>query len=230
MEAMIEKRYDALLISPQTDENLAPAIEKARRAGIPIINVDDAVLKDAEHFVGPNQYENGIRAAKYFIGQEPKGGEVAVIEGQTGVYAARQRTQGFKDSLAGTNFTLVASVSGDWDLQKSLDRATVIITQHPNIKGFYCNNDIMALGVAEAVNKAGRLGKIIIIGTDGIRPAYDSIRAGELTGTVDSFPFATGNVAVETALRLLGGQVVPRVVFSPQNLVTRGNINNPLPK
>lgn len=45
----------------------------------------------------------------------------------------------------------------------------------------------MALGVVEAARSAKKLGKIVIIGTDGIGEAYDSIRAGELTGTVDSF-------------------------------------------
>jgi len=230
MEMMIEKRYDAMLVSPQTDENLVPAIQKAREAGILIVNVDDAVLKDAEHFVGPNQYENGIRAAKYIIQKVPRGCNVAVIEGQAGVYAAKQRTRGFKDTLAGTSVHVVASVSGEWDMQKSLQVAGDIIKQHPDIKGFYCNNDIMALGVVEAVNKAGRTGKIMVIGTDGIKPAYDSIRAGEMTATVDSFPYATGQVAVEVAVRLLVGQVVPRVVFSPQNLVSRDNVNNPLPK
>lgn len=230
MQAMIDKQYEALLVSPQTDENLVPAVERARRAGILIVNVDDAVLKDAEHFVGPNQYENGIRAARYFAQKLPSGGEVAIIEGLAGVYAAKQRTAGFVTTLAGTNIKLIADVHGDWDLQKSLAAATSIIKQHPSIQGFYCNNDIMALGVVEAVNNAGRLGKIMVIGTDGIHAAYDSIRAGKLTATVDSFPFATGEVAVEVALRLLGGQTVPRVVFSPQNLVTRENADNPMPK
>jgi ribose transport system substrate-binding protein len=228
METMIEKGYKAFLVSPQSDTNLLPAVAKARKAGILVVNVDDAVLPDAEHFVGPMQYENGIRAAKYFIAKYPSGGNVAVIEGQAGVYAAKQRTKGFKDTLAGTNFTVVASVPGDWDRQKSMDAATTIMQQYPDLLGFYCNNDTMALGVVEAARNAGKLGKITIIGTDGIGEAYDSIRAGELTGTVDSFPELTGQVAVDVALRLLKGQKIPRVVFSPQNLITKKNVDSPM--
>ena len=228
METMLEKGFDALLVSPQTDTNLVPAIEKARQMGILIVNVDDAVLEDAEHFVGPNQYENGINAAKYFIQEFPEGGKVAVIEGQAGVYAAKQRTKGFKDTLTGTKFEVVASVPGDWDRQKSLDAATTILQQHPDLKGFYCNNDTMALGVVEAVKNANKLGEVLVIGTDGIGEAYDSIRAKEMTGTVDSFPELTGNVAVDVALRLLEGQAIPRAVFSPQNLIVLANVDNPL--
>ena len=90
---------------------------------------------------------------------------------------------------------------GNWDRQLSYDDATNILQQHPDLIGFYCNNDTMALGVVEAVKAAGLAGKVAVFGTDGISDAYVSIRAGELTGTVDSFPVLTGEVALETALR-----------------------------
>ena len=93
----------------------------------------------------------------------------------------------------------MASVPGDWDRQKSYDAATNIMQQNPDIVGFYCNNDGMALGVVEAVKAAGMLDKIAVIGTDGISDAYASIKAGELTATVDSFPVLTGEVALEVA-------------------------------
>ena len=228
METMIEKGYDAILISPQTDTNLIPAVEKARAAGILVVNVDDAVLEDAEHFIGPNQYQNGVSAAKYFMAKFPNGGSVAVIEGQAGVYAAKQRTKGFTETLNGTNIKIVSSVPGDWDRQKSLDAATTILQQYPDLLGFYANNDTMALGIVEAVKNANKIGSMLVIGTDGIGDAYDSIKAGEMTGTVDSFPELTGQVAVDVAIRLLEGQKVPRAVFSPQNLITLKNVASPM--
>lgn len=227
VEAMIAAGYDALLVSPQTDTNLLPAIEKARAAGILVLNVNDAVLPDAEHWVGPNQYENGVRAAHYLVAAAPAGGQVAVIEGQSGVYAAKQRTQGFNNTLHGTPFEVVASIPGDWDAQKSFDAATLIMERYPEIIAFYCNNDTMALGVVAAVAAAGKGDAIMVIGTDGVGAAYDSIRQDELTGTIDSFPYTTGQVAVEVAVRLLEGQTVPRAVFSPQNFITRDNVDSP---
>ena len=62
----------------------------------------------------------------------------------------------------------------------------------------------------------------MVFGTDGISDAYASIRAGDLTGTVDSFPVLTGEVAMEVALRLMAGQDLPRVVATPQALITAG--------
>jgi len=229
METMIEKGYNVLLVSPQTDTNLLGAVEKAKAAGIIVLNVNDAVLSDAVNWAGPRQYENGVRAAQYLIDKLPAGGKVAVIEGQAGVYAAKQRTKGFKDTLEGKPFEVVASVPGDWDLQKSLDAATTIIQQHPDIKAFYANNDTMALGIVEAVKNAGKLNEIMVIGTDGIGAAYDSIKAGEMTGTVDPCPFLSRQTAMEVALRLLEGQKLPRAVYTPQNLITKDNVDNPAP-
>jgi ribose transport system substrate-binding protein len=45
-----------------------------------------------------------------------------------------------------------------------------------------------------------------------------------LTGTVDSFPVLTGEVAMEVALRLVAGQTIPRVVSTPQALITKDNL------
>lgn len=225
-EGMITQGYNVLLVSPQTDANLQPVIEQAKAAKIPVVNVNDAVIPQAEHYVGNVQRDNGVRVAKWFIKNRPQGGKVAIVEGQAGVYAAVQRTDGFKSTISeGGKFKVVASVPGNWDRQTSYDAATNILNQHPDLVGFYANNDGMALGIVEAVKAAGLAGKVAVFGTDGISDAYSSIKAGELTGTVDSFPVLTGEVALETALRLVAGQKLPRVVATPQALITADNLS-----
>lgn len=224
-EAMLTLSFDVLLVSPQSDANLVPAVEAANALGVPVINVNDAVIPTVAHYVGNVQRDNGVRAARWFIQNFPDGGKVAVVEGQAGVYAAVQRTAGFVTTITteSDKFEVVASVPGNWDRQLSFDAASTIIQQHPDIIGFYANNDGMALGIVEAVKAEGLLEQIKVIGTDGISDAYASILAGELTGTVDSFPVLTGEVALEVALRLLGGQTLPRVVSTPQALITLEN-------
>src|SRR3954447_26159971 len=224
-ENLISQGFDALLLSPQTDNNLQPALEGAEAQGVPVVNVNDAVIPGAKHYVGNVQRDNGVRVAKWFLENRPAGGKVAVIEGQAGVFAAGQRTKGFTDTITqGGKFTVVASVPGNWDRQVAYDAAATILQQNPDLTGFYANNDGMALGGLEAVKAAGLQDKVVVFGTDGISDAYASIRAGELTGTVDSFPMLTGEVAMETALRLIGKQALPRVVTTPQALITKENV------
>ncbi|ALN75173.1 MULTISPECIES: substrate-binding domain-containing protein [unclassified Aureimonas] len=224
-ETLISQGFNALLFSPQTDNNLQPALESAQAQKIPVVNVNDAVIPSATHYVGNVQRDNGVRVAKWFIQNRPQGGKVAVIEGQAGVFAAGQRTSGFTQTISeGGKFQVVASVPGNWDRQVAYDAASTVLQQNPDLIGFYANNDGMALGVVEAVKAAGLQDKVVVFGTDGISDAYASIRAGELTGTVDSFPVLTGEVAMEVALRLVGGQAIPRVVSTPQALITKDNV------
>jgi ribose transport system substrate-binding protein len=227
-ENLITQGFDALLFSPQTDANLQPAMEQATAKGIPVLNVNDAVIPSVAQYVGNVQKDNGVRAARWFIENNSDGGKVAVIEGQPGVFAAGQRTAGFTETITGEaeGFEVVASVPANWSRELAFNAAATILQQHPDLVGFYANNDGMALGVVEAVKAADKADQVAVIGTDGISDAYASIRAGDLTGTIDSFPVLTGEVAMEVVLRLLAGQEIPRVVATPQALVTADNIDD----
>ena len=100
-----------------------------------------------------------------------------------------------------------------------------ILRQHPDLVGIYANNDGMALGVVEAVKKAGKLKEVAIVGTDGIREAKRSIANGEMRATVAEFPYDEGKLGVEVALRILAGQPILWVV-SPQAVITADNVKD----
>ncbi len=143
------------------------------------------------------------------------------------VYAAVQRTDGFKSTISeGGKFEVVASVPGNWDRQTSYDAATNILNQHPDLVGFYANNDGMALGIVEAVKAAGLQGKVAVFGTDGISDAYASIKArrtdrhGRQLPGPDRRSGARGRAAPGCL-----GQKLPRVVATPQALITADNLS-----
>lgn len=225
-ETLITQGFNALLFSPQTDANLLPAYEKAIGMGIPVLNVNDAVIPTVANYVGNVQKDNGVRVAQWFI-DNADGGKVAVIEGQPGVFAAGQRTAGFTETINGAEgFEVVASIPANWSRELAFNAAATILQQHPDLIGFYANNDGMALGVVEAVKAANKQDQTAVFGTDGVSDAYASIRAGDLTGTVDSFPVLTGEIAMEVVLRMLAGQDIPRVVATPQALITKDNVED----
>lgn len=222
---MINKKYSALMLSPISDGNLVPGLEAALKAGIPVINVNDGIIPQTPYFVGPRAIQNGELAAEWISRQLKGSGEVAIVVGMPKAFAARQRTTGFETWMQANapNIKIVAKQNADWDRLKAKDIADIWLKQHPNLKAIFCNNDTMALGVQEAVKASGR--QVLVVGVDGIGEAYDSIRRGEMAATVDSFPLYKGQVAVEVALRVLGGQDVPRVVWTPQALIDKSNVD-----
>jgi len=222
---MINKDYTALLLSPITDSNLIPGVEDAAERGIPTINVNDGIINIAPQFVGPRAVQNGELAAEWIADKLGGQGKVAIVIGMPTAFAARQRTIGFETWMNenAPGIEIAEQQNADWNRQKARDLAEIWINKHDDLDAIFCNNDTMALGVQEAVNASGR--DILVVGVDGIGEAYDSIRAGEMAATVDSFPFYKGQIAVEVALRVLGGQDLPRVVWTPQALIDSTNVN-----
>ena len=50
----------------------------------------------------------------------------------------------------------------------------------------------MAMGVAQAVANAGKTGKVLVVGTDGIPEARKMVEAGQMTATVAQNPADIG--------------------------------------
>ncbi len=218
LESMIDKGYDAILVSPLTDLNLESAVAKAKRKHVLLINVDAAIISEVLYYVGPNQYENGARAAKYLMEKLP-GGEVAILKGQNEDYGVNRRVRGFTETLGGSSFKIGADPQCASDLQVAFQYASEIIEERPGLVCIYCTSDVMALGAFQAVKFAGKSDRVMVIGRDGIPDAIESIRSGGLSSTVDTFPLEIGRIAVDVAVRILDGKQVPTVVRTSQSLV-----------
>lgn len=231
-QTMLSQKPDALLLSPQSDSNLAPVIEAARAANVPSIIIDDARTEGASTYIGTDQVAIGGKAAAFLQQIYPNGGKVAQIEGAAGSPNARLRIKGFKEELAKhPDLQLVASQPGNWDRLTALNATANILRQTPDLVGIYANNDGMALGVVEAVSGASSLDKVAVVGTDGIRQAKKSVAAGEMRATVAEFPFEEGRLGVQMALQLLGCQAIPQWIISPQAVITKDNVKDfPDPK
>ncbi|MCI8871150.1 MAG: substrate-binding domain-containing protein, partial [Lawsonibacter sp.] len=137
----------ALMLSPISDSNLTSAVESANAAGVLTVNVNDGLIAQANHYVGPNAAQNGELAAAWLSEKLGDQGEVAIVIGMPKAFAARQRTAGFKQWIADNNsgLTVVEEQNADWDRNQAKTIAANWIQNHPDLKGIFCNNDTMAL-------------------------------------------------------------------------------------
>jgi ribose transport system substrate-binding protein len=228
MNDMVNKKFDAIIASPISDGNLIPAIEKAQKAGIPLVNSIGGFVGQIPAYVGPRHFTSGQLAAQWVakaIGTDAA--EVAVVVGMPTESAARSRTAGFKDWFQknAPAIKVVDTQNADWDRLKAKEVVDVWMKKYPALRAIYANNDTMAMGALEAVKAAGKLGKVLVVGNDGTSEAYASIRKKELSATVDIFPNFGGRISVDIALRLLGGQSVPKVIYTNQALVDPSNVS-----
>jgi ribose transport system substrate-binding protein len=230
MNDMVNKKFDAIIASPISDGNLIPAIEKAQKAGIPLVNSIGGFVKEIPVYVGPRHFTSGQLAAEWVAQKIGKGAaEVAVVVGMPTESAARSRTAGFKAWFEknAPAIKVVDTQNADWDRLKAKEVVDVWMKKYPELKAIYCNNDTMAMGAVEAVKAAGKLGQVLVVGNDGTSEAYASIKKNELSATVDIFPNFGGRISVDIALRLIGKQSVPKVIYTNQALVDPTNVNKP---
>jgi ribose transport system substrate-binding protein len=99
-QTMASQKPDALLLSPESDSNLAPVVKAAIAANIPTVIIDGSKTAGASTYIGTDQVKIGAQAATFLHDANPKGGKVAQIEGAAGSPNARLRIKGFKDQLA----------------------------------------------------------------------------------------------------------------------------------
>lgn len=232
MTDMVNKGYDAIIVGPITDSNCVPGIERAQEAGIPVIPVwvefkDDPYVNIC---VGSNAYAEGQAAAEYFaekIGDE--GGRVAVITGIASNPITPERTNGFSEYFEKNdlNIEVVDVQNGDWDRSKAKDVADTMLKAYPDLKGIYCNNDTMAMGVVEAVRGADKMDEVIVGGTDAISEALTSIKEGDLDYTTNNFPHYVGKIALVEAIRTLAGENLPENITTPVAGMSSDNIDTP---
>ncbi len=101
---------------------------------------------------------------------------------------------------------------------------------NPDVKAFYANNDTMALGVVEAVVNAGKQDEVIVVGTDGVPDAIQSVRDG--TWMPPSPPFRMRWAAPRWKSLCASWKVqdVPGTVVSQQELITADNVDEYYPE
>jgi len=224
---MVNQRYNAIMVSPIADGNLLPGVENAVRSNIPMIVVNDAFMPQIRTTVGAWHLEGAELAAKWIAEKLNGRGEVGVIGGLPTNEVGRLRAETVDSYLKKNcpNIRVVGNQNGDWDRLKSMEIATIWLRQFPNLSAIYCANDTMAMGALEAVRAANKMGQVLVIGCDGVSEALDSVRKGELSATVNNYPFYMSQVGVEMILRVLSGQEIPKVIYTPQAVIDQSNIN-----
>jgi ribose transport system substrate-binding protein len=157
-------------------------------------------------------------------------GKVAHIQCQLGAVNAQKRGQGFEEALKGTNVKVVVKRPADSRRDKALQVMEDILQRHPDLDGVFAQNDEMALGALQAIEAAGKLGKIKVIGFDGNKDALEAIKAGKMLATVAQQPEEMGKMAVDIALKVLKGEKVEKNIYVPVKLVTKENVDEFLSK
>ena len=223
IENFIQQGVSIILVNPCDSAAIVPAIKAANKANIPVITVDrGADGGEVVCHIASDNVEGGRMAGEYLAKLVDYKGKLVELEGIPGTSAARDRGTGFNEVIKKyPDITIVARQEAGFDRAKGMTVMENILQAQPEIDGIFCHNDEMALGALRAVEAAGRLSAIKIVGFDATDDAVKSVKDGKLVATVAQKPRVMGSMAVETAKQVLDGVKVDEFIPVPLELVVK---------
>jgi ribose transport system substrate-binding protein len=217
IEELTAQGIDAIVIAPGDSVELIPVLQRAQAAGIIVVNIDNRLNPEVAAsqglvdvpFISVDNEAGAYKAAEYLSQQVDGPTEAVIIEGIREAQNAQDRRDGAVRAFeASDNITIVASETANWMIDEAVTVAEQVFTEHPEAKVVFAANDMMALGVVEYLERAGRE-DVIVGGFDALPQATSALGTTPLVVTVDQQAAQQGYTGVDYAVRLLNGQTVP---------------------
>ena len=239
LRSFIAQGVDVIAFSPVVETGWDTVLREARSAGIPVVLTDRAVSVDDESlyatFIGSDFVEEGRRAARWVIeDRKDAEGPVRIVElqGTVGSAPANDRMRGFKEVIdADARFQIVRSQSGDFTRARGKEVMEAFLkAEEGGIDVLFAHNDDMAIGAIQAIEEAGlKPGEDIrIVSIDGVRGAFEAMKAGKLNATVECNPLLGPQLA-ELIRDVHAGREVPRRVEVEEGVFTQDQAEAELP-
>jgi ribose transport system substrate-binding protein len=230
VEDLIARHVNLILLAPREFEGLAPALQAAKAANIPVILVDRAAAgtpgRDYVTLLASNFVEQGRRAAEWLAAQTNGKANIVELSGTPGASVAAERAKGFRDGIAGhPGMKIIASQTGNFSRATAQGvMQNIAQSLGKQITAVYAHNDEMALGAVQALSAAGlKPGTDVrVVSVDGERAALEAIDRGELGATVESNP-RFGPLAFDTIEKFRRGEKLPEKILITDRFFDRAN-------
>ncbi|MFO1055410.1 MAG: substrate-binding domain-containing protein [Dongiaceae bacterium] len=231
VEAAVVQKANGIVISPKEVDAMAPALQAAVDAGVPVVTIDRRVegVPGILAHVGADNVQGGEAQGRFVMELFPNGATIVNLQGQPGASPAIDRNKGLHNVLdkAPDKYKFVAEQTAQFARDKGLSVTESLLgglKTPPDI--IVAANDDMALGALEAVTSLGLKDKIKIIGFDALPEALGSVRDGGLAATVEQFPGGQSSKAMDELVAYLRDKTQPpKVTLLTPIIITKANLD-----
>lgn len=227
LNAAIAKAPQGLGFAALDSQAQVPALQAAADAGIPIVAFDSGVDSDlplttctTDNVAAAAAAADALAAA---IGGEGK--VAAVIHDQTSATGIG-RHDGFMNRMAEAYPNIeVVDVQYANDAVKATDTIKAMLQANPDIKGMFASNEGAAIGLAVAIKETGAA--IVGVGFDSGKSQKDAIMDGTLLGSITQNPVGIGQCVVDSLVKALAGEELPKVIDTGFYFYNKDNMADP---
>ncbi len=226
VEEFVSQGVDLIIISPKEAQPLTEPVAKAFSAGIPVIVLDRAVIGDKYTcFIGADNEKIGLAAGKWLIKKLGGKGRIIELKGLMTSTPAQDRHAGFREALIHhPGIRVLFEVDMQWLEPEAREEMESALARFERIDAVYAHNDPGAHGAYLAAKAVGREKDIVFVGVDALpQEGIAYVKQGILGAT---FQYPTGgSEAIATALKILGGEEVPKAIVLDSRYFTAENVD-----
>lgn len=230
IEALMAQGVDALIVLAQDNAAIAPAVQAAADAGIPVISYDRLIEDERAFYITFDNVEVGRLQAGAVFKLAPKGNYVMIKGSPTDPNADFLR-QGQQEVIQAAvdkgDIKIVGEAYTDAWLPATAQRnMEQFLTENDNkIDAVVASNDGTAGGAIAALTAVGLQG-IPVSGQDADKAALNRVAAGTQTVSVFKDSRDLGKGAAEIALALAGGTAPTAIPHATTFTTPSGKVVN----
>lgn len=229
MDDLVAAGVSAIMVSAVDPKSSTEALNRIG-GQVPLFTTDsDAPDTNRVAYIGSSNTDAGMQAGEIALKAMPDGGKCIGFVGLLGADNARERIEGMKAKLAGSNVELVDVRGDDIDMTRAKRNVEDALAAMPDVDcmvGFYSYNPPR---IYEVLKEAGKLGEITVVAFDEDPITLGGVREGTIAGTVVQQPFEWGYQGMKLMAAVLGGDSsgIPenKLVIVPTKIIDKDNVD-----
>ena len=198
IDAAVASDPDGLVVSIPDADALAPSIQAAQEAGIPVISINSGAEASQEMglmlHVGQTEYEAGLGGGQR-MGEAGVTNAICLIQ-EAGNVGLEERCRGFTDGLAETGGTvenLVVDLNNPTEAQQRVEAA---LTANPDIDGIMALGPTGAAPALMAIESLGVQDDVALATFDLSPEVLEGIQEGTVLFAIDQQQYLQGYLPI----------------------------------
>jgi len=225
IDNFLVQKVDAIIVCPTDTKGIAPAIEKANAANIPVFTADiGAEGGTVVSHIASDNVAGGRLAGDYLAKVIGGRGDIGIVS-QPELQSVIDREAGFREAIAKfPGIRVVSTINGAGVRDRSLKAADDMFQAHPGLRAVFAINDETALGVLASA-KSHDLKDLVIVGYDAAPEALRAIASGSaLKADVAQQPREIGVRTIDAIADHFAGRTPPPRIAVPVRIIDADSI------
>lgn len=226
LERAISSRPDGIAVDPVDAVGHMQAISRIRDQGIPVVLFDSPSPDPGITSIGNDFSMQGQIAAERLVTLIGGAGKVAVMHGYPTAPNHKERYEAQMAVLGKhPRITIIDGGIDNDNIETARQQASAVLKAHPDLSGYLCCDASGPIGIAAAIKLAGKVGRVKVVGMDGIKPILDAIKEGVIDSSAATIPRMQGAMSVLMLWQASLGVPLPRVIDTGIDVITQDNVD-----